>query len=337
MKKYYYAGAVRVAMRTGTSLGTVNYLLSDHLGSQALTLTSAGARLNTNTELRYMPYGAARYTAQTTPTTFNFTGQRKDSGSGLLFYNARWYDPVIGRFLAADTIVPQPGNPQSLNRYSYALNNPLGAVDRTGHWPEWVNNTFSYAMGAASQYLNNVSLGAFAALAVHGDLSLIENESYQQGRELGAMVSDAQAKFEIATGIGMAAAGTAAIAPTLGGGGVCALATAGVCALPAGGALVAEGAMVAGGGALAGHGTGVLLYAKSHPVERMTDLQKHGRPGSNVAQNKQFRGAVQSVEQDLGRKLTRDEVQELHEAVHELGNPGFDDIVNLAHDLFGGK
>ncbi|MBK6432759.1 hypothetical protein [Candidatus Amarolinea dominans] len=140
-----------------------------------------------------------------------------------------------------------------------------------------MNNTFSYAMGAASQYLNNVSLGAFAALAVHGDLSLIENESYQQGRELGAMVSDAQAKFEIATGIGMAAAGTAAIAPTLGGGGVCALATAGVCALPAGGALVAEGAMVAGGGALAGHGTGVLLYAKSHPVESKTFENKSGQ------------------------------------------------------------
>ena len=130
--------------------------------------------------------------------------------------------------------MPQPGNPQSLNRYSYVLNNPLGAVDRTGHWPQWVNNTFSYAMGAASQYLNDVSLGAFAALAVHGDLSLVESESYQQGRELGAMLSDAQAKVEIATGIGMAASGTAAIAPTLGGAGVCALATAGVCALPAG-------------------------------------------------------------------------------------------------------
>jgi YD repeat-containing protein len=52
MKSYYYAGATRVAMRTGTSTGTVNYLLGDHLGSQALTLTSAGARLATNTELR---------------------------------------------------------------------------------------------------------------------------------------------------------------------------------------------------------------------------------------------------------------------------------------------
>jgi len=62
-----------------------------------------------------------------------FTGQRRDSGSGLLYYGARWYDPVSGRFISADTIVPQPGNPQSLNRYSYAANNPLRFVDPSGH------------------------------------------------------------------------------------------------------------------------------------------------------------------------------------------------------------
>ena len=133
MKSYYDAGAVRVAMRTGTSTGTVNYLLGDHLSSQALTLTSAGARLNTNTELRYYPWGGGRYVAGATPTSYNFTGQRQDSGSGLLFYNARWYDPAVGRFLAADTIVPDPQNPQNLNRYSYCGSNPLRFVDPSGH------------------------------------------------------------------------------------------------------------------------------------------------------------------------------------------------------------
>jgi len=62
-----------------------------------------------------------------------FTGQRKDSGSGLLYYGARWYDPVIGRFISADTIVPQPQNPQNLNRYSYVGNQPLRLVDPSGH------------------------------------------------------------------------------------------------------------------------------------------------------------------------------------------------------------
>ena len=46
-----------------------------------------------------------------------FTGQTLDSvAGGLYFYNARYYDPALGRFAQADTIVPQPGNPQSLNR-----------------------------------------------------------------------------------------------------------------------------------------------------------------------------------------------------------------------------
>jgi len=51
----------------------------------------------------------------------------------LYFYGARWYDPVIGRFIQADTIVPEPGNPQALNRYSYVLENPLRYTDPTGH------------------------------------------------------------------------------------------------------------------------------------------------------------------------------------------------------------
>ena len=136
MKSYYYAGGTRIALRTGTaSSGTVNYLLTDHLGSTSLTLDSAGGRLNPNTELRYYPYGAPRYDTNNHLTSFDFTGQRKDSGSGLLFYNARWYDPVAGRFLQADTIVSAPGDPQSLNRYSYVRNNPLRYVDPSGHDP----------------------------------------------------------------------------------------------------------------------------------------------------------------------------------------------------------
>jgi len=51
----------------------------------------------------------------------------------LYFYNARYYDSALGRFIQADTIVPSPANPQSLNRYSYVLNSPLRYTDPTGH------------------------------------------------------------------------------------------------------------------------------------------------------------------------------------------------------------
>ena len=47
--------------------------------------------------------------------------------------NARFYLPSVGRFASADSIVPNPGNPQSFNRYSYVKNSPINRVDPTGH------------------------------------------------------------------------------------------------------------------------------------------------------------------------------------------------------------
>ena len=55
----------------------------------------------------------------------------------------RMYDPLIGRFLSPDSIVPDLRNPQSLNRYSYVYNRPLNLVDADGHEgksPECIKN-----------------------------------------------------------------------------------------------------------------------------------------------------------------------------------------------------
>jgi hypothetical protein len=53
----------------------------------------------------------------------------------LIEMGARWYDSSLGRWISADTIVPDMANPQSLNRYSYVYNNPVIYVDPTGHSP----------------------------------------------------------------------------------------------------------------------------------------------------------------------------------------------------------
>jgi RHS repeat-associated protein len=56
--------------------------------------------------MRYKPWGGVRYTSGTTPTDYTYTGQRSEmDGFGLMYYNARWYDPALGRFAQADTIV----------------------------------------------------------------------------------------------------------------------------------------------------------------------------------------------------------------------------------------
>ncbi|PKO20398.1 MAG: hypothetical protein CVU38_20330 [Chloroflexi bacterium HGW-Chloroflexi-1] len=69
-------------------------------------------------------------------TAATFTGQRREVSTGLMYYGARFYDPALGRFIQADTIVAEPGNPQALNRYSYVLGNPLRYTDPTGMFSE---------------------------------------------------------------------------------------------------------------------------------------------------------------------------------------------------------
>ena len=77
---------------------------------------------------------ATRYSTGTLGTDRKFTGQRLD-GTGLYFYNARYSDASIGRFVSADTMVHGSTAPQGLNRYAYVLNNPLRFTDPTGFLP----------------------------------------------------------------------------------------------------------------------------------------------------------------------------------------------------------
>ncbi len=127
LRKYYYAGGNRVAMRTG---GQTYYLLGDHLGGTNVTYNSSSGQI---TKLLYKPWGETRFSTGTTPTTWRFTGQREDATIGLYYFNARYLDPQLGQFTQPDTIVPEPGNPQALNRYSYGGNNPVKYRDPSGH------------------------------------------------------------------------------------------------------------------------------------------------------------------------------------------------------------
>jgi RHS repeat-associated protein len=120
----YYLGNKMVAQKVGS---TLKYLLQDHLGSTSGEVSSSGVSTST---IRYFSFSSVR--SGSTSTEIKFTGQRLDS-TGLYYYGARYYDPEIGRFISPDTIVPNPANPQTLNRYSYCLNNPLRYIDPTGH------------------------------------------------------------------------------------------------------------------------------------------------------------------------------------------------------------
>ncbi|MBN1317593.1 MAG: RHS repeat-associated core domain-containing protein, partial [Anaerolineales bacterium] len=87
-------------------------------------------------EARYLPYGGYRVEPTAELTDHGFTGHKMQSDVGLIYMRARYFVPGLGRFASADTIVPNPGNPQSFNRYSYTLGNPLRFIDPTGFFSE---------------------------------------------------------------------------------------------------------------------------------------------------------------------------------------------------------
>jgi RHS repeat-associated protein len=99
--------------------------------------------------LAFYPYGKTRVNANGVNIRYMFTDKELEPGdtAGLYYFGARYYDPGIGRFMSADTIDPDRTNPQTLNRYSYTVNNPLRYVDPDGR--DWVptgqrNNPFSW-------------------------------------------------------------------------------------------------------------------------------------------------------------------------------------------------
>ena len=92
-----------------------------------------------------------------------YAGQEYDTDTGLSYMNARYYNGKTGRFMSQDPIFISVGfdlsDPQSLNSYAYARNNPLRYIDPNGEWFKEVITgkqswgDFTLEVGEASQYL----------------------------------------------------------------------------------------------------------------------------------------------------------------------------------------
>ena len=141
---------------------------------------------------RYYPYGGVRSDVGTvTQTDFGYTGQRNLDAQGnsyrlgLMDYKARFYDAYLHHFIQPDSIIPDQSNPQALNRYSYALNNPIRYNDPTGHCIDGVTTIFCVfaaamiggaivggVVSAITQYkeTGSVDVGQVATAAIKGAL-----------------------------------------------------------------------------------------------------------------------------------------------------------------------
>jgi RHS repeat-associated protein len=136
----------------GTAPGIVgsgadtHFYLGDHLGTAQMEFAAGGWPV---WQGQFAPFGGELHNGvavaadQPDPTTANhykFTGKERDTESGLDFFGARYYASNTGRFMSPDwspqaEAVPYAslGNPQTLNLYGYAGNNPLSQVDVDGH------------------------------------------------------------------------------------------------------------------------------------------------------------------------------------------------------------
>jgi RHS repeat-associated protein len=123
---YYFANNQRIAQRTVTATeNELLYVHTDHLGSAVRLTDDTGQPVQS---IAYDPYGRTVFYAGTKGFAYRFTDQEYDAGSALYYYDARYYDPMLGRFIQADTVL------DGLNRYAYCGNNPVMYTDPSGEF-----------------------------------------------------------------------------------------------------------------------------------------------------------------------------------------------------------
>ncbi|MGH8371653.1 MAG: RHS repeat domain-containing protein [Gammaproteobacteria bacterium] len=130
---------------TDVSHDQMTYILTDHLGSVDVVTDSTGATVS-GTGWSFGAFGkrreattwsgapaSATVSADRDITHHGFTNQEMLDNVGLQHFGGRIYDQNLGRFLSVDPVFQFPSNTQSLNPYSYVLNNPLSMTDPSGY------------------------------------------------------------------------------------------------------------------------------------------------------------------------------------------------------------
>jgi len=118
---------------SGPYIEELYYMHGNHLGSMTLLTDEVGEVVE---DARYYPFGGYRQEPTANITDIGYTGHRQDNlgweNTGLIYMGARYYDPLLRRFVSADTIVADGENSLAYNRFAYVYNNPVNMVDPTG-------------------------------------------------------------------------------------------------------------------------------------------------------------------------------------------------------------
>jgi RHS repeat-associated protein len=130
LAKLAFLAMALVASVTGRA-NTVTYVYSDPQGTPLAEANSSGVITAT---YDYAPYGAgvSNNMSAVSPNGIGYTGHVNDPDTGLVYMQARYYDPSVGRFISTDPVGPEASNLANFNRFAYANNNPIVNMDPDG-------------------------------------------------------------------------------------------------------------------------------------------------------------------------------------------------------------
>ena len=138
----------------------ITYVHADHLGSVVAETDQAG---KVQKRFHYKPFGA---TFEQQQDDMAYAGHKFDADIGLSYMQARYYDPVLGRFYGNDPVGYTAKNPvMSFNRYMYVNNNPYKYTDPDGEF------LLTVLGGAAVGGLISGGLEAYKQVKSGGDLN----------------------------------------------------------------------------------------------------------------------------------------------------------------------
>ena len=116
-----------VSNASAQATGKVTYIYTDPQGTP---LAEADTQGNITATFDYTPYGSQAM--GTAPSGPGYTGHVNDPDTGLVYMQARYYDPVTAHFLSVDPMTPSAGNTFNFNRYAYVNDNPINHIDPDG-------------------------------------------------------------------------------------------------------------------------------------------------------------------------------------------------------------
>ncbi len=140
------------------------YPLSDHLGSVNTLTDGTGNAVMTQ---HFLPFGedfesprpGVSTCNNSEPWPYGFTGQYHDAESGLIYAHARYYNPAIGHFMSPDSVIPNPNDTFSYDRYAYVRNNPINLTDPTGHFGILAGAIIGAVVGGIMAWINGGNIG----------------------------------------------------------------------------------------------------------------------------------------------------------------------------------